>query len=109
MHNSKTPRENLLIYLRGDDLEWYSNTLSESINSFDFFTDSLGKNFFHDISSSILPEVRLKLYLSKLISVIQKRSQNDLQKYLNGYANIDGDKYTPLHIAIMRHKKVKFN
>ena len=95
-----------MMALREDDLDWFKTTLIENSHKLHLFTDSFGKNIFHEIASSILLENRLSLYVAETLNILRSTENIDMQEYLNSYAIIDEDEYTPIHIAIMKHKKV---
>ena len=101
-------RQKLLTSLQSDDIDWYLSIVNDNRKALDNFIDVKGFNFFHDIANSILPQKRLKDFFLSITNIFQNGPYL-LTEYLNGFAKLDDEEYTPLHLAIVKRKKVFTN
>lgn len=100
------PRQKLLSALSHDDIDWYRSILQDTRCSIDQYKDANGLNIFHDISNSLLSQNKLINFFNAAAVAIRSFDSLNFSHFFNELAKFDEELYTPLHLAIVKRKKV---
>lgn len=93
---------------QNNDSQTFANILNSYPISLPSFISDDNSNIFHELSKSRMNEKYVLPYLETLILALSSKLSEDSISILLNSQLVSNEKYSPLHLSILRGKMVKF-